>query len=234
MTETTAPLIMLIVNAGIMAVLWFGRIEISAGEATLGQTVAVINYSLRTIGAMSALSSIMATFSRAIASSQRVAEVMSADAATDVTAEQAEQANERKRGVSGISDYTGPDAIQGEVEFENVSFSYPGSEIAVLEEISFKVKPGERVAIMGATGSGKSSLVGLIPRLYEQNHGVISIDGVDSSELDIAKLRGAIGYVPQEVLLFTGSVRDNIAWGMNTQPGKRSSGQLLRRKSMKR
>lgn len=213
LTETTAPLIMLIVNAGIMAVLWFGRIEISAGEATLGQTVAVINYSLRTIGAMSALSSIMATFSRAIASSQRVAEVMSADAATDVTAEQAEQANERKRGVSGISDYTGPDAIQGEVEFENVSFSYPGSEIAVLEEISFKVKPGERVAIMGATGSGKSSLVGLIPRLYEQNHGVISIDGVDSSELDIAKLRGAIGYVPQEVLLFTGSVRDNIAWG---------------------
>ncbi|WP_438491274.1 ABC transporter ATP-binding protein [Paenibacillus sp. IHBB 3054] len=213
LTETTAPLIMLIVNSGIMAVLWFGRIEISAGEATLGQTVAVINYSLRTIGAMSALSSIMATFSRAIASSQRVAEVMSADAVPDVMAEQAVQTNEHKRGVSGRSDYTGPDAIQGEVEFENVSFSYPGSEIAVLEEISFKVKSGERVAIMGATGSGKSSLVGLIPRLYEQNHGVISIDGVDSSELDIAKLRGAIGYVPQEVLLFTGSVRDNIAWG---------------------
>ncbi|WP_342480237.1 ABC transporter ATP-binding protein [Paenibacillus sp. FSL L8-0340] len=213
LTETTAPLIMLIVNAGIMAVLWFGRIEISAGEATLGQTVAVINYSLRTIGAMSALSSIMATFSRAIASSQRVAEVMSADAVQDVTAEQGIQAYERKRGVSGRSDYTGSFAIQGEVEFENVSFSYPGSEIAVLEEISFKVKSGERVAIMGATGSGKSSLVGLIPRLYEQNHGVIAIDGVDSSELDIAKLRGAIGYVPQEVLLFTGSVRDNIAWG---------------------
>lgn len=214
LTETTAPLIMLIVNAVIIAVLWFGRIEISAGEATLGQTVAVINYSLRTIGAMSALSSIMATFSRAMASSQRVAEVMGADAIPDVTAEQAAGGDSRKLGVSGSKDHSGTDtAIQGAVEFRSVSFSYPGSEIAVLEEISFRVNPGERVAIMGATGSGKSSLVGLIPRLYEQNSGVIKIDGVRSPEIEVSKLRGAIGYVPQEVLLFTGSVRENIAWG---------------------
>ncbi|OKP90083.1 ABC transporter ATP-binding protein [Paenibacillus sp. P32E] len=199
LTETSAPLIMLIVNAGIMLVLWFGRIEISAGDATLGQTVAVINYSLRTIGALSALSWIMATFSRAKASSQRIQEVMSADHL------------EAKNEVAGTIRKTAP--IQGEVEFQHVSFRYPESDIAVLEDISFTVQPGERVAIMGATGSGKSSLVGLIPRLYEQNSGVIRIDGAASSEMEMSRLRGAIGYVPQEVLLFTGSVRENIIWG---------------------
>ena len=195
LTETTAPIITLLVNAVVLAVLWFGRIEISTGNATLGQTVAVINYSLRTIGAMSALSSIMATFSRALASSQRVTEVMSTDYAAKA------QAKFNKHNV------------QGKVEFENISFSYPESEIAVLEEISFTVQRGERVAIIGATGSGKSSLVGLIPRLYEQDSGVIRFDGIPGSEIEISELRGAIGYVPQEVLLFSGSVQDNIAWG---------------------
>ncbi|OKP95773.1 ABC transporter ATP-binding protein [Paenibacillus sp. P46E] len=199
LTETSAPLIMLIVNVGIMLVLWFGRIEISAGDATLGQTVAVINYSLRTIGALSALSWIMATFSRAKASSQRIQEVMSADHL------------EAKDAVAAAIIKTAP--IQGKVEFQHVSFRYPESDIAVLEDISFTVQPGERVAIMGATGSGKSSLVGLIPRLYEQNSGVIRIDGTSSSEMGMTRLRGAIGYVPQEVLLFTGSVRENIVWG---------------------
>ncbi|MCE3202088.1 ABC transporter ATP-binding protein [Paenibacillus sonchi] len=199
LTETSAPLIMLIVNAGIMLVLWFGRIEISTGEATLGQTVAVINYSLRTIGALSALSWIMATFSRARASSQRIQEVMSAD-----ELEAKEMAAVTAREIA---------PIRGKVEFRQVSFRYPQSDIAVLEDITFTVQPGERVAIMGATGSGKSSLVGLIPRLYEQSGGVILIDGASSAEVEISRLRGAIGYVPQEVLLFTGSVRENIAWG---------------------
>lgn len=199
LTETSAPLIMLIVNAGILLVLWFGRIEISSGDATLGQTVAVINYSLRTIGALSALSWIMATFSRARASSQRVQEVMSADELGSMD------------NVADTMIQSSP--IRGKVEFEQVGFKYPDSDIAILEEISFVVQPGKRVAIMGATGSGKSSLVGLIPRLYEQNTGMIRIDGIPSTELDVTKLRGAIGYVPQEVLLFSGSVRENIAWG---------------------
>lgn len=214
LTETTTPLIMLIVNAGILAVLWFGRFEISTGDATLGQTVAVINYSLRTIGAMSALSSIMATFSRAMASSQRITEVMSADETAvepDVTTKNMTAKPAGRAGRAAVS--PPKEAVQGNVEFRNVSFRYPGSDIAVLEDISFEVRAGERVAIMGATGSGKSSLVGLIPRLYEQSSGEILIDGVRSSELDMSQLRGAIGYVPQEVLLFTGTVRENIAWG---------------------
>ncbi|MNI34780.1 putative multidrug resistance ABC transporter ATP-binding/permease protein YheI [compost metagenome] len=179
----------------VLAVLWFGRIEIADGGASLGQTVAVINYSLRTIGAMSALSSIMATFSRALASAQRVTEVM-----------ETEHAAESRDKLQGHT-------VRGKVEFEQVSFSYPESEIAVLEDISFAVKPGERVAIIGATGSGKSSLVGLIPRLYEQDSGIIWFDGIPGPEIAVTVLRSAIGYVPQEVLLFSGTVQDNIAWG---------------------
>lgn len=211
LTETSTPFIMIIVNAGILAVLWFGRIEISSGDATLGQTVAVINYSLRTMGALSALSWIMVSFSRARASSVRIDEVMSASEGPG------ELGMAPLKGMgpaqTGSLHQNQVRAIKGKVEFRKVGFSYPGSEIKVLEDISFTVQPGERVAIMGATGSGKSSLVTLIPRLYECGSGVIRIDGMKTMEMDIQALRGAIGYVPQEVLLFTGSIRENIAWG---------------------
>lgn len=128
LTETSTPFIMIIVNAGILAVLWFGRIEISTGDATLGQTVAVINYSLRTMGALSALSWIMVSFSRARASSGRVTEVM---AASDGPGE------------LGMTSGKGlASAVQGKVEFQRVSFSYPDSDIKVLDDISFTVQPG--------------------------------------------------------------------------------------------
>lgn len=195
LTETTMPFVMLMVNAAIVAILWFGRIEIASGDATLGQTVAVINYSLRTIGAMSAISGLVVTFSRARASSQRISEVMSAG--SEVREGRALQGN----------------PIQGRVQFEGISFKYPGSDIAVLEDIQFEAAAGERVAIMGATGSGKSSLVSLIPRLYEETDGIIRIDGDKTTDIDISRLRRSIGYVPQEVQLFSGTIRDNIAWG---------------------
>ncbi|WP_248548451.1 ABC transporter ATP-binding protein [Paenibacillus odorifer] len=195
LTETTMPFVMLIVNAAILAILWFGRIAISSGDATLGQTVAVINYSLRTIGALSAISGLVVTFSRARASSQRVSEVMEAGA-----------------GVREGGTLQG-EPIQGHVKFEGVCFKYPNSDISVLEDIHFEVAAGERVVIMGATGSGKSSLVSLIPRLYEETDGTIWIDGEKSADIDISRLRKSIGYVPQELQLFSGSIRDNIAWG---------------------
>ncbi|MDQ0194445.1 ABC transporter ATP-binding protein [Paenibacillus wynnii] len=202
LTETTMPFILLIVNAGILAVLWFGRLEISTGDATLGETIAVINYSLRTIGALSALSWIVVTFSRARASLQRIEDVFAEGTSIPDTSSSSEKTS-----------LIHSKPIQGRVEFVKVGFCYPGSDISVLENISFTVSPGERVAIMGSTGSGKSSLVGLIPRLYEENSGAIRIDEIDTREMDISRLRHAIGYVPQEVLLFTGTVRENIAWG---------------------
>ncbi|WP_339242835.1 ABC transporter ATP-binding protein [Paenibacillus sp. FSL F4-0243] len=195
LTETTMPFVMLIVNAAIMSILWFGRIEIANGDATLGETVAVINYSLRTIGALSAISGLVVTISRARASSQRITEVMSAGAGV-------------KEGGAAKGE-----PIQGHVRFEGISFKYPESDISVLEDITFEVAAGERVAIMGATGSGKSSLVGLIPRLYGETEGTIRIDGQKSTDIDISRLRRSIGYVPQELQLFSGSIRDNIAWG---------------------
>ena len=208
LTETTMPFMLLMMNGCIIAVLWFGRRDISTGNASVGEVVAVINYLLRTIGAMSALSWILVTFSRASASAQRLNEVFDT--------EDPSEAAEKSAAVqdSGTGEHVKrANAVQGAVEFRGVGFSYPNSDITVLEDITFSAKRGERIAIMGATGSGKSSLVQLIPRLYTEDQGKVFIDGTDADQLPIPTLRGAIGYVPQEVVLFTGSVRDNIAWG---------------------
>lgn len=204
MTERTMPFILIVMNAAIIAVLWFGRKDIIAGSASIGEVVAVLNYTLRCIGAMSALSGLVMVLSRARASAQRVQEVL--DTENDAYENQSE-ADSRENGKSGTK------PVQGSVKFENVSFSYPGSDIAVLTDISFQARPGERIAIMGATGSGKSSVVQLIPRLYEEDSGFVYIDGGKASELNPDWLRRSIGYVPQEVLLFSGTIKDNIAWG---------------------
>ncbi|MBB6023396.1 ATP-binding cassette subfamily B protein [Paenibacillus sp. JGP012] len=274
LTETTMPFMLLMMNGCIIAVLWFGRADIASGSATVGEVVAVINYLLRTIGAMSALSWILVTFSRASASAQRLNEVfetedtsetertgqgslagriaqISEDGKSDQTGQVVWMEERSKIGKMGQRDQSESEkaqigvsergavhaestssmhhsgsagvcstrekqnfrAVQGAVEFSKVCFSYPGSEIKVLEDISFSAKAGARIAIMGATGSGKSSLVQLIPRLYTEEQGQVRIDGADASTLDLPTLRGSIGYVPQEVILFTGSVRENIAWG---------------------
>ncbi|MNM93711.1 putative multidrug resistance ABC transporter ATP-binding/permease protein YheI [compost metagenome] len=138
----------------------------------------------------------MSSYTRAAASGLRVIEVL-----------------ETKDLQSSNSDGHADSELIGEVEYKNVHFHYPDSDISVLEDISFKVLAKQRVAIMGATGSGKSSLVGLLPRLYEATEGVIRIDGLDITKIEYEQLRGAIGYVPQEVILFSGTVKDNIAWG---------------------
>ncbi|MBY9081532.1 ABC transporter ATP-binding protein [Paenibacillus sp. HN-1] len=210
LTETAMPFVLLLMNGGILVLLWFGRIEIAHGNATLGQTVAVINYTLRAVGGLSALSGIVAAFSRMRASALRVGEVLDAPGVEDTR--RSERATS-ENGVNNADMENPPQPIRGAVSFEHVSFRYPDSDIAVLADISFKAEPGEVVAIMGATGSGKTSLVSLIARLYEQTEGVIRVDGRDTRELNLADLRGAIGYVPQEVLLFSGTVQDNIAWG---------------------
>ncbi|GGN98071.1 ABC transporter ATP-binding protein [Saccharibacillus kuerlensis] len=237
LTETTMPFIMLVMNAAIVAVLWFGRADIAAGGASVGEVVAVANYALRTIGALSAFSWIAVTFSRAGASAQRVSEVLDTQSgefeqknafgresgASAAAFAEAKDAEERQ--IFGQASLSAAEAaetsapsggasiIQGTVEFQHVSFKYPTSDIKVLEDISFKIEAGKRIAIMGATGSGKSSLVQLIPHLYDRDKGGILIDGRSIDEWDTNLLRRSIGYVPQEVLLFTGSIRENIAWG---------------------
>ncbi|MEN1988226.1 ABC transporter ATP-binding protein [Paenibacillus hubeiensis] len=212
LTETTMPFMLLVMNLCIIAVLWFGRRDIAVGHASVGEVVAVINYLLRTIGALSALSWILVTFSRASASAQRIHEVLDTpeDGIDSVTAG---QPGATPHAISNAVGTGKRAAVRGAVEFRDVQFHYPNSDITVLSDISFTAKQGERIAIMGATGSGKSTLVQLIPRLYAQDRGVVRIDGTNADEYDVTALRGAIGYVPQEVILFTGSVKDNIAWG---------------------
>lgn len=199
LTEFTQPFIVLLMNAGIIAVLWFGHKEIQVGTASLGDVVAIVNYSLRTTIAMSMLGSIVSTVSRARASAQRVEEVL-------LTAE------DETSGENGSSTVAGA-PLDGSLGFENVTFRYPLSEAPSIENVTFRVSPGQTVAIMGATGSGKTTLMQLIVRFYEPDNGTIRIGGTAADALPLAKLRGSIGYVPQESLLFTGSIRDNIGWG---------------------
>ncbi|TYS67578.1 ABC transporter ATP-binding protein [Sutcliffiella horikoshii] len=195
--EITMPILLLIMNGSILAVLWFGTIGVSNGGAQVGEVVAIVNYATRITGALSIFSFIIMAFARAKASAHRI---------TDVLEEEIDLVD--KVDVDKEATF-----LNGEIEFESVSFRYPNTDIPVLEDINFRADAGSTVAIMGATGAGKSSLFQLIPRLYDVDQGVIRVDGKDLTDLSLKKLRKQIGYVPQEALLFSGTVKENIAWG---------------------
>ncbi|MBS4192480.1 ABC transporter ATP-binding protein [Bacillus sp. FJAT-49705] len=195
--EVTMPILLFIMNISILGVLWFGNIQVNTGSVKVGEVVAIVNYATRITGAFSIFSFIIMAFSRARASSKRIVEVL--DTAVD------------------LSDHADADSSllikKGKIEFKNVTFQYPGTKTFALENISFIAHPGETVAILGATGSGKTSLFQLIPRLYDACSGEVSIDGMDVRQMKQENLRSQIGFVPQEALLFTGTVKENIAWG---------------------
>lgn len=197
MVETTMPILLFVMNGSLLFILWFGFAEFQAGTATAGEIVAVINYATRIIASLSIFTFIMMIFSRGKASAERIGELLE---------EPEEQADQRLKGMPF-------QATGGTIEFDHVSFSFPGSEERVLKDLSFTVQPGKTTAILGATGSGKSTLFYLIPKLYELDHGTIRIDGQDIQEVQSASLREQIGFVPQEAHLFTGTIRENIAWG---------------------
>ncbi|GLY12277.1 ABC transporter ATP-binding protein [Bacillus badius] len=195
--EATTPVLLLVMNASLIAILWFGFAEFANGTATEGQIVAVINYATRIISSLSMFTFILMAFSRGRASSQRIGELLE---------QPEEEADQRLKG-------TPFQPQEGSIEFEEVGFSFPGSSAPVLDGITFSVQPGKTAAILGATGSGKSTLFYLIPRLYELDAGKILIDGQDIRTLQPASLREQIGFVPQESHLFTGTIRENISWG---------------------
>ncbi|OLO39064.1 ABC transporter ATP-binding protein [Alkalihalophilus pseudofirmus] len=195
--EITMPIILLLMNFSILGVLWFGSFQVNAGGANVGEVVAVINYATRISGAFSVFSMIIIFFSRAKASSERIVEVLD----TEVDLVDTEQSATESR------------TFKGHIRFRDVSFRYPETETEVLKGISFEVKAGSTVAIIGSTGSGKSSLFHLIPRLYDVTKGEVQVDYKDIREIKLEHLRRQIGYVPQETLLFTGTIKENIAWG---------------------
>lgn len=195
--ETTMPLLLLIMNGCIIAIVWFGSFEVNEGGAKVGEVVAVIHYGMRITSVLSVLSWITMAISRANASANRIKEVLD----TEIDIVDFENINHAGR------------VEKGRIEFKHVSFQYPGTTTKVIEDISFVIEQGQTVAILGATGSGKTSLFQLIPRLYDVTEGEILLDNQDILSMKIADVRRGIGYVPQESLLFTGTVRENIAWG---------------------
>jgi ATP-binding cassette subfamily B multidrug efflux pump len=196
--STMSPALTSLVNIGIVVVIWAGGIQAIRGELSVGQIVAFTNYLLTTMTPLIMMTRLSNVWANGIASARRVNEVL------DICPE--------------VQDLPGaqtlPERAQGRVVFENVSFQYNGSgNEAVLEGVDLTAEPGETVAILGATGAGKSTLVNLVPRFYDVALGGVLVDGVDVREVGQDSLLAHIGIVPQETVLFSGTVRDNIRYG---------------------
>ncbi len=190
------PMVGLIMNITMILMYFFGGKMVFSGSLTPGEIMAFSNYITQILMSLTMSSFTLMFLSRAGVSFRRVNEVL--DTRSDIE----DGKNETLK------------VERGEVEFKNVSFSYPGQAgDPVLKNISLKVKPGETVAILGATGSGKSTLINLIPRLYDVTGGSVLIDGKDVREYTLDNLRGAIGYALQENVLFTGTIEENLKWG---------------------
>jgi ATP-binding cassette subfamily B protein len=193
----TMPLMLLTLNAGVVAAVWIGGVQVEAGGLRVGELIAFINYLMQTLMSLMMVSMLVMRVSRAEASAGRIREVLLSEPEVQAA----------------------PDALprfapRGRVAFEDVSFGYSGDDHdPALRNISFVAEPGQTVAILGATGAGKSTLVNLIPRFYDATSGRVTLDGVDVRALDEAALRAAVGVALQEAILFSGTIRDNIRYG---------------------
>lgn len=198
--ELIMPVLLVVMNLSLLVVLWFGSAEVRNGDAQVGDLVAVVNYAMRMTGAFSMFAFIIIAFSRAKASAERMEEILQI--------------------VEGTEDRTGMREIDeakiGTIAFRNVTFRYPGSNVDVLSDVSFHVGQGEKLAIMGATGAGKSTLLSLIPRFYDVSAGEVYVNGRNVQSWDLDMLREMIGFVPQQSMLFTGSIFHNVSWGKQT------------------
>lgn len=197
-----SPAIMLTVNLGIVAVLWIGGLGVNAGTMHVGHIIAFINYMTQILFSLMMISFVFNMFVRAKASAGRIGEVFLLEDSISWKQEDHEIQGEK-----------------GRIDFENVTFSYndnPGE--AVLKNINLTILPGETVGIIGSTGSGKSTLISLIPRFYDAVSGTVKVDGKNVRSISPQALREKIAIVPQKNVLFTGSVADNIRWGKEDAP----------------
>jgi ATP-binding cassette subfamily B multidrug efflux pump len=190
------PIMMLCLNLSSIAILWFGAIRIDNGDMQVGALIAFLQYAMQILFALLMVSMMFIMLPRAAASADRINEVLAIEPEIK-DAEQVKWADE----------------IQGYVEFQDVTFSYPGAEEPALCNISFCARPGQTTAIIGGTGAGKSTLVSLIPRFYDIDSGHILVDGVDIREMSQEHLRAKIGFVPQKSVLFSGTIAENIRYG---------------------
>src|SRR5712692_5283951 len=190
------PVMMLCLNVSSVAILWFGAMRINSGQMQLGALIAFLQYAMQILFALLMVSMMFIMLPRAAASADRINEVL------DIKPE-----------INDPDQVKLADEQRGYVEFQDVTFSYPGAEEPALSNISFSARPGEVTAIIGGTGSGKSTLVSLVPRFYDVDSGRILVDGVDVREMAQEHLRSKIGLVPQKTVLFSGTIAENIRYG---------------------
>ncbi|MCX7720218.1 MAG: ABC transporter ATP-binding protein/permease [Dictyoglomus thermophilum] len=190
------PLFMLVMNLSILAVLWFGGLLVEKGNMQVGEVMAYINYMTQILFSLMMIGNILMFISRASASASRVVEVL-----------------DEKIDIEDKKDSDTRPIETGNVKFEHVYFSYSKDREPVLVDIDFEVKAGEIIGIIGTTGSGKSTLVNLIPRLYDVTSGRLLVDGRDVRSINLKVLRSAISMVPQDTILFSGTIKENICWG---------------------
>lgn len=189
------PLMMLLMNGVMLMIIWFGAKRIDAGVMQVGAMMAMVSYTMYIVMSFMMLSMTAIMLPRANVSAQRIMEVLDTQSSVLEPAQPAALNNPR-----------------GEIVFDHVSFRYPDAEEDVLHDLHFSASPGQTTAIIGGTGSGKSTLVGLIPRLFDVSQGVIRIDGVDIRQMSLSALRGMIGFVPQQGVLFSGTIESNIKY----------------------
>ena len=190
------PTVTLFISMSSVAVLWLGADRINAGEMELGSVVAYLSYLVQVLIAAVMLTFMVSMIPRAAVAAERIAEVLDTD--------------------SSVIPPTSPITAlteHGTVDFDGVGFTFPGATSPVLSDISFRVTPGRTTAIIGSTGSGKSTIVDLVPRLFDVTEGSVSVNGVDVRQLDPDLLWGSIGYVPQKPYLFSGTVASNLRFG---------------------
>ena len=191
------PLMMLIMNGVSVLIVYVGAHHIDEGALQVGDMMAFIQYTMQIIMAFLMISMLSVMLPRASVSAKRITEILETEVSIQEPEQPKKPSGDRK----------------GEVEFSHVSFRYPGAEEEVLHDITFTAKKGETVAFIGSTGSGKSTLVNLIPRFFDVSEGSICIDGVDIRDMDIKDLRSRLGYVPQKGVLFSGTIKSNLRFG---------------------
>lgn len=192
------PITYIIINGSIIGLVWIGGIEVNEGIITQGAVIALVNYMSQILVELIKLANLIITFTKSLSCANRINQVF-----------------EMEPGIEDNKDCAvskkAPDSLS--VEFRNVSFAYKGSKEEALTDISFRAEAGQTVGIIGGTGSGKSTLVNLIPRFYESVKGDVLINGFDVSDYPLENLRARIGIVPQKAVLFRGTIKDNLRWG---------------------
>ncbi|WP_168124016.1 ABC transporter ATP-binding protein [Paenibacillus sp. HB172176] len=195
---TLMPLMMLIMNLSSVAIVWFGGLRIDSGAMEVGDLIAFTQYAMQIMFSLLMFSMMFVMVPRASASAVRIDEVLHQEPVIHD---------------GDTAAHSGKTVQTGIVEFDNVTYSYPGAERPAVERISFRAEPGKVTAIIGGTGSGKSTLINLVPRFFDVQSGSLRVDGVDVREWTQEQLRAAIALVPQKSVLFTGTVADNIRYG---------------------